>query len=117
MRRLLLALALVPATACTADLAGGEADDARDTVDEYVRSLPYLPAAEPSVNEGAVGMPERQGDYQCTSQNLSETRQYDKIVAYAANSDSLWPGAMVGGDSVYTGLFTQIVMPRRPETI
>src|SRR5205814_9610117 len=39
-----------------------------------------------------------------------------KIVAYAANSESLWPGAIVRGDSVYTGLFTQIVLPRKPMT-
>jgi thiol-activated cytolysin len=118
MKRILLALALVPLTACSAEIGGGGvADDEMDRIDDYIRALPYLPADEPAVAEGAVGDPERQGDYQCTSQNLSETRQYDKIVAYAANSDSLWPGALVGGDSVYTGLFTQIVMPRRPETI
>src|SRR6185503_432204 len=50
-------------------------------------------------------------------ENLQETRQYDRIVAYAANSDSLYPGAIVSTDSVLTGLFTQIVLPRAPETI
>src|SRR6185503_13828638 len=59
----------------------------------------------------------REGDYQCSTQNLKETRQFDRIVAYAANSDSLWPGALVSADSVLTGLFTQQVLPRAPETI
>ncbi|MGE5180583.1 MAG: thiol-activated cytolysin family protein, partial [Acidobacteriota bacterium] len=69
------------------------------------------------VTSGAPGSPQRDGDYQCTTTNLQETRQYDQIVAYAANSDSLYPGAIVSADSVLTGLFTQIVLPRAPETI
>src|SRR5207245_7152990 len=34
-----------------------------------------------------------------------------------ANSGSLWPGALVSADSVLSGLFTQIVLPRSPATI
>src|SRR5262249_36501691 len=45
-----------------------------------------------------------------------ETRELDRIVAYAANSDTLWPGAIVSADSVLTGLFTQVVLPRQPAT-
>ncbi len=56
------------------------------------------------------------GNYSCTTENLKETRQFDRIVAYAANSDSLWPGAIVSADSVASGLFTQIVLPRAPAT-
>jgi thiol-activated cytolysin len=100
---------------CAAEV--GPTIDTSDSIDSYIRSLPYLPADPPAVVEGARSAPTREGDYQCTSQNLQETRQYDKIVAYAANSESLWPGAMVGGDSVYTGLFSQIVFPRKPVTI
>jgi thiol-activated cytolysin len=57
------------------------------------------------------------GDYSCTTQDLKETRQFDRIVAYAANSDSLYPGAIISADSVLTGLFTPIVLPRAAETI
>src|SRR5262249_22390620 len=46
-----------------------------------------------------------------------DPRKYDRIVAYAANSDSMYPGAIVSADSVMTGLFTQIVLPRAPQTI
>jgi thiol-activated cytolysin len=70
-----------------------------------------------NVQTGATSAPTSEGDYQCTSQNLQETRQYDEIVAYAANSDSLYPGAILSADSVLTGLFTQLVLPRAPETI
>jgi thiol-activated cytolysin len=86
-------------------------------IDAYIGSLPYLPLDAPSVTEGTASAMQREGDYVCTTQRLTETRQYDRIVAYAANSDAMYPGAIVGADSVLTGLFTQIVVPRAPATI
>ncbi len=109
----LLALLTLGLTGCTTELVPPE----HGKIDEYIASLPYLPVEEPAVNEGARTEPAREGDYQCSTQNLLETRQYDRIVAYAANSDALYPGAIVSADSVLTGLFTQIVLPRAPATI
>ncbi|MFT3693473.1 MAG: thiol-activated cytolysin family protein [Kofleriaceae bacterium] len=86
-------------------------------IDQYIRSLPFLPVDPENMVQGATSSPTNSGDYQCTTQNMQETRDYDQIVAYAANSDSLWPGALVSADSVLTGLFTQIVMPRSDATI
>jgi thiol-activated cytolysin len=86
-------------------------------IDAYVRSLPYLAVEEPAVQLGAPSTSRRDGDYSCTTENLKETRQFDRIVAYAANSDSLWPGAIVDADSVVSGLFTQVVLPRAPATV
>ncbi|HRC56004.1 MAG TPA: thiol-activated cytolysin family protein [Kofleriaceae bacterium] len=106
-----LLLAIV--TGCSTELVAPETG----AIDEYVKALPYLPVQNPVVEQGARSAAARDGDYSCTTQNLRETRQYDRIVAYAANSDSLWPGALVAGDSLYSGLFSQIVMPRRPMTI
>ena len=88
-----------------------------DAIDAYLRSLPYLPTSPPGVDQHAIGAPAREGDYQCVTQNLTETRQFDRIVAYAANSDSLWPGAIVAGGSVYDGLFSQVGFERQPLTI
>jgi len=85
-------------------------------IDEYIWGLPYLPVEPEQVMTGAASQPAREGDYQCIVTNLQETRQYDKIVAYAANSESLWPGALVAGDSIYSGLFTPIVFDRAPLT-
>jgi thiol-activated cytolysin len=102
--------------ACAAEV-GVMPEPQQDSIDDYIRSLPYLPVEPAQVVQGATSQPARDGDYQCVTENLKETRQYDKIVAYAANSDSLYPGALVSADSVLTGLFTQIVMPRNPETI
>ena len=91
--------------------------DEAAAIDDFLRSLPYLPTSAPGVEEGDRTAPGREGDYQCVRQNLSETRQFDRIVAYAANSESLWPGAIVAGESVYAGLFSQVGFERRPLTI
>ncbi len=111
-----LPFAVLFAGACTTEL-GTETAPQGDSIDAYIASLPYLPVDPPQVIQGQVSEPARDGDYQCVTENLEETRQYDRIVAYAANSDSLWPGALVGADSVLSGLFTQIVLPRQPITI
>ncbi|MEZ4363498.1 MAG: thiol-activated cytolysin family protein [Kofleriaceae bacterium] len=109
---------LACASLLVAAVAGCSPDSpSTGAIDDYIKSLPYLPAQSPMIEQGARSAEARDGDYSCTTQDLRETRQYDRIVAYAANSDSLWPGALVAGDSLYDGLFTQVVMPRKPMTI
>ncbi|MDQ3369907.1 MAG: thiol-activated cytolysin family protein [Myxococcota bacterium] len=100
-------------TGCTTEVVEPQGS----MIDEYITALPYLPVAPAQVDQGQRTAEAREGDYQCSTQNLQETRQYDRIVAYAANSDSLYPGALVSADSVLTGLFTQTVLPRAPATI
>ena len=100
-------------TACSTEMVDPEAGK----IDQYIAALPYLPVEPAQVAMGARTADTREGDYQCSTQNLKETRQFDRIVAYAANSDSLYPGALVSADSVLTGLFTQVVLPRAPATI
>jgi thiol-activated cytolysin len=111
---------LVPALSSVLLLAGcasdgaGSGDPTGESIGEYLDSLQDLPSAPPSSKAGEPSSPQRDGDYSCSTQNYSETKQYDKIVALSANSESLWPGAIVSGDSVYTGLFTQLVFDRAP---
>jgi thiol-activated cytolysin len=95
----------------------GSGSGMTSTIDAYIASLPYLAVDEPSVDMGDPSAPQPDGEYSCSTQNFKETRQFDRIVAYAANSDSMYPGALIGADSVLTGLFTQIVLPRAPSTI
>ena len=92
-------------------------DAERAAIDGFVRGLAPLPVAAPEKLEGEPGEPVREGDYSCTTRELSETRQYDRIVAYVANSESMWPGALLRGDSLYSGAFTQVVADRAPLTI
>ena len=87
LRTAFVSASLLATAACVANLGdppggGGEAS----LIDAYIRGLPRLPVDEPRVDEGAIGAPVLAGDYRCVTQDLSETRQYDKIVAYAANS-------------------------------
>ncbi|MBP9088042.1 MAG: thiol-activated cytolysin family protein [Kofleriaceae bacterium] len=109
----LFAAALISLVACSTEISAPESL----AIDEYIKSLPYLPVQVAQVDQGATSTPTTEGDYQCTTQNLRETREYDRIVAYAANSESLWPGALVAGESIYTGLFSQMVFDRAPATI
>ncbi len=108
-------LATLLAGACSTEIS--EPLPESGDIDAYIESLPYLPVAAAEVEEGQLSAEAREGDYSCTRQNLKETRQFDRIVAYAANSDSMYPGSIVSADSVLTGLFTQIVVPRAPATI
>ncbi len=121
---LLLAAGLAALSACSAGDGGGD-PDARDPgdpveeseIDQLVRSVPPLPADPPSRTESAAGPASREGDYQYVPRVVTETRQHEDLVAFAANSEAMWPGAMIRGDSIASGLFTQIVRPRAPATI
>jgi thiol-activated cytolysin len=104
-------------TACSSAEPEPARTPTQTKIDDYIASLPYLPVAATSVDEGTPSPPQPDGDYACTTQNVKETQQYDRVVAYAANSDSLYPGALLTADSVLTGLFTQVVLPRAPQTI
>ncbi|HSR98626.1 MAG TPA: thiol-activated cytolysin family protein [Kofleriaceae bacterium] len=117
--RLLITCALAACSSAQspAESSPPEPSNESSQIDAYVGALPYLPVDAPSVTEGTASAMQREGDYACTTQQLKETRQYDRIVAYAVNSDSLYPGAIIGADSVLSGLFTQIVVPRAPATI
>jgi thiol-activated cytolysin len=127
MRRLSLTLTVGAAlgSACTGTMSplddlddpGPVAGPEAEAIDDFVRSLPSLPTAEPQITEGPRSPEVRDGDYSCSSQSLSETRQYDRIIAFQANSESMWPGAILAGDSVYSGQFKQLVFDRRPLTV
>jgi thiol-activated cytolysin len=118
MRVLWISLAsLVTACSFEAEAPDPPAPASATTIDDYIGSLPYLPVGAAAIDTGASSAPAPDGDYSCTTQNLKETRQYDRIVAYAANSDSMYPGALISADSIDTGLFTQVVLPRAASTI
>ena len=119
-RSLLASLAISSLVACASEeepLDPGLTEEEAGAIDAYLLTLPFLPVDPPKLDKQEASAPVPEGDYQCTTQNYSQTQQFDKVVAYAANSDALYPGAIVGADSVLSGLFTQIVLPRSPATI
>jgi thiol-activated cytolysin len=102
------------ATSCAGGIEGPMGPSMAEQIDDYVATLDQLPLLPSRIEDAPPSNPEREGDYSCTRTNLEETRQYDKIVAYGANSESLWPGAIVRGDTMADGLLTQVVFPRKP---
>jgi thiol-activated cytolysin len=109
---------LVLGTAFWAGCTGSPATEPpAGSIDEYLQALPALPSAPSLVVEGQRTDDVREGDYSCNTTDLTETRQYDKVVAYNTNSESLWPGAIIAGESVYTGEFRQQVFARQPLTV
>ena len=117
MRLCLCLSLLVLIAACAADEPEFEVSDRTAAIDALVRGIDTLPTPPPSIEEGEASDPTTEGDYRCLTRPISETRQHDQLVAFSANSESMWPGALVRGDSIYSGLFTQIVEPRAPATI
>jgi len=119
MRLYLPALLLVSiAAGCSQnDQPEFETSDRTAAIDTLVRGIDPLPTDAPAVVEGDAGQPTSEGDYRCVTRPISETRQHDQLVAFAANSEAMWPGALVRGDSIYSGLFTQIVASRAPATV
>jgi thiol-activated cytolysin len=107
------------AAGCAAgpDPADPMEDGSASDIDELVRDIEPLAAPAPARVEGEAGPAAREGDYQCVTRPVTETRQHESLVALAANSEAMWPGALVRGDSIASGLFTQIVRPRAPATI
>jgi hypothetical protein len=108
--------AALAASACSGsvDVPPAPVGATATSIDAYVRGLGRLEEKAPQVEEGARSEPVREGDYSCSTEDYKETRQYDKIVAYAANSESMWPGALVAGDAAYTGHFTPLALARAP---
>ncbi|MBI4511509.1 MAG: thiol-activated cytolysin family protein [Deltaproteobacteria bacterium] len=96
--------------------AGAGDPDVRTQIDDYVRNAGALDPAPVSREEGPMKDPTREGDYSCTTQDFKETRQYDRIVAFAANSEHLWPGSIVQPDALETGLFKPVLVRRSPVT-
>jgi thiol-activated cytolysin len=117
MHRLMTLTALATVAACGGSQPEFETSDRTAAIDALVRGIDALPTSPPSIEEGAASDPTIEGDYRCITRPIAETRQHDELVAFSANSESMWPGALVRGDSIYSGLFTQIVEPRAPATI
>jgi thiol-activated cytolysin len=116
-RPLSLLITLTLSAACADDQPTFETSERTAAIDALVRGIDALPTAPASIEEGEPSDPTAEGDYRCLTRPISETRQHDQLVAFSANSESMWPGALVRGDSIYSGLFTQIVEARAPATI
>jgi thiol-activated cytolysin len=90
-------------------------------VDQYLKSLPYLPVSDPKPKtelpcDGACPAPIQDGDYYCTYKHYTETAQFDRFVAFQPNSATLWPGDVVRGKEAQDGLLTPVGVELAPVT-
>jgi len=98
--------------------SGGASDDVDDVddIDAYIRALGTLELPAAKLQEGASEDPVENGDYVCSTTNMLETQQFDEIVAFANNSGTLFPGAIIGGETMGDGTLTPKVFDRAPLT-
>lgn len=98
------------------DGSTGEPVTELDSIDDYIIGMGTIETPGNKVVEGETTEAESNGDYMCSTTNLAETKQFDKIVAFAANSGALFPGAIIGGGSIADGTLTAKVFDRAPMT-
>jgi hypothetical protein len=100
------------------DETGGSTGEPVDNtdIDDYIISLGTIETPASIVQEGVAQGPVENGDYVCSTTNMLETKQFDKIVAFANNSGTLYPGAMIGGTTLSDGTLTPKVFDRAPLT-
>jgi thiol-activated cytolysin len=85
-------------------------------MNSYLENLDQLPDEPSALKAGEKSATEIDSNYSCYTQSFSETRQYERLSGFAVNSESLWPGAIISGAAVQSGVFTQVVVPRLPLT-
>lgn len=83
-------------------------------IDAWVFDLGSEPLPVPELDVQQIAPAADDGDYTCTTERWNETRQFDRITAMMANSQALYPGALVGADALATGLLAPKILPRAP---
>ncbi len=96
-------------------IGGGEGS--ASAINAFFASTTLISVDSPKMEISDAGVPKESGDFSCSTVNVSETKQFDKVVAYANGSDVIWAGGLLRGDSVDTGQFTPIAVERKPLTI
>lgn len=103
-------LALVGCTASEAPTV----ESSENPIDQLFAALAPLSAAPAVRVEGASSTPVMDGDYQCSTVPVQETRQLDQLLGQIAIGDVLWPGAMLRGNSLASGRLTPLSFERAP---
>jgi thiol-activated cytolysin len=89
-------------------------DNSDNEIDKVIAPLQPLPVEAAKLEKGTPSAPMREGDYQCVDTPVEEVRRFDQLIGQLSIGDVLWPGAMLRGDSVYSGRLTPITLPRAP---
>ncbi|MFO0635559.1 MAG: thiol-activated cytolysin family protein [Nannocystaceae bacterium] len=94
--------------------AAGEPDDEAARIDAWVLALGTEALPPDALDTKVVGEPQDEGDYTCSREDWTETKQFDRITAMLVNSQALYPGALVGSDALATGVLAPKILPRSP---
>jgi len=92
-----------------------------EAINSYVQGLGQLDIAEnvPKTEidcEDQCSDPYTIGNEVCTFKRFTETQRFDRFVAFAPNSATLWPGAVVRGADAENGLLTPVGVELAPVT-
>jgi thiol-activated cytolysin len=90
--------------------------DQAEEIDAYLRNLSGVPAGEEETVVNSEAGPEAQGDYSCLTQNLTQTTRVEEVSVLGGSTTGLFPGALLRGDSLYTGQFAEAAFARQPMT-
>jgi len=85
-------------------------------INEYIQGLGELPPVTEETVENSQTLPVADGDYECTSQNLTETRSISEVSILQDGTTTLFPGAILRGDSLAGNGFTETAFARKPMT-
>lgn len=88
-----------------------------EQIDEYVQGIGELPPVEENRVEG-VEAPFDSGDdnYECTTQSVTETQALSEVAILQNGTTFIFPGAILRGDSLSGGGFTETAFERTPMT-
>lgn len=92
-----------------------------DTLQRFIIGIEPLPLAEttePETIEDSESTARIDGvDYKVTEKTRQQTMAVHELVAFDPNADALWPGSLVQGKSLQTGVLAPIALPRAPGTV
>src|SRR5262249_37126071 len=85
-------------------------------IDAFIRGLAGVPTAPASSVVNSSEPAVITGDYSCVSQNLTQVAPLSNVSILADGTSNLFPGALLRGDSLYTGQFAEAAFARNPLT-
>src|SRR5688500_13456432 len=89
-------------------------EESDNPIDQIFARLEPLHAEAPKLEKGTPSAPVMTGDFQCIDTPIKEVRRFDQMIGQLSIGDVVWPGAMLRGDSVYSGRLTPMPLARAP---
>ena len=86
---------------------------------ESLAALPPMAQADELANPVLVsdGGTKNDGTYTTSTKTYKAAPGYTEMVAMDPTTDVIYPGALIKGESISTGMYTPIVFPRKPLTL